>query len=73
MVDIAIGGCETPVFWIFGEVGFHVFVYLFLKVDAEFSVCADYDIGADTFVCGEISVGVGYPEVGGVVFYSLLC
>src|SRR6266513_5841768 len=49
------------------KIGFHVFVNFFLQVYAEGAVGADYFVGADTGVGGNIAARIGDADVGGDV------
>jgi len=73
MIDVGVRLFQTPAVWIFGEIATHVFVNFLLKVNAEFSVGADDDIGTDAFALRDIAVGIVDPKIGRIVNHFVSC
>ena len=69
VIDVGVGARQepSPLIWIRGEIPEHVFVDLFLQVDANGAVRADDFIGADARAGWNISVRIGNTDVGGIV------
>lgn len=69
MVDVGIGAELHPaeMIRVDPKISFHVFVNFFLQIDAEGAVGADYFVGADAGVGGNIAAGIGDADVGGDV------
>ncbi len=67
MIDIRVQTGRAPLGRIVRARRFHVFVNLFLKIDAGFTKRADYDIRTNACLFRHVSAGINECDVGWIV------
>lgn len=72
MVDIRIRALQSPLLRIEAEICFHIKMYLFLQVDAEFPIGANDHVRAHAFVGRHIAIGIAYLKISGIILHLLM-
>ena len=69
MIDVGVRVCEHPaaLVRICRKILQHIFVNFFLKIDSEGAIGTDDFVGADASARGNVAIGIGDADVGGIV------
>ena len=58
MIDVRIRMRQTPEFWVLSKVRVHIFVDQTLKVDADFSISPNQNVGANPAFERYVAIGI---------------
>ena len=72
MIDIRIGMFHSPKARILPEIRFHIFMYFFLQINAEFTVSANHDIGTYASAGRHISIRIVDPHISRIINHTFL-
>jgi len=69
VIDVGVGMSKKPsaLIRVRCEIAQHILVHLFLQINPDRSVCANYFIGANTGFRRNVPVWVGNADVSGVI------